>query len=274
MSSAYLIYALADPRTLEWRYIGLSSSGLHRPAQHSTERALATCTNLHKVRWIRQVQSLGLQPLIDVLEYLPDIVRLKDAEREWIAEARRQGMALTNLTDGGDGVLNPTEEVRRRKSVSSMRAHARPEVRARRQKSNADPEVRARRSAAATEIQARPETRAKAAASYASDSFKSARAATEAKPETKARRSEGAKAACLRPEVLERKSAAAKAKANRPGERERMSIRAKEVNARPETKAKISAAARARYSDPAERVRLGRAVKAGIARAKAARGRS
>src|ERR1022692_1282427 len=114
--SKYLIYALVDPRTLEWRYVGRSSSGMIRPKQHIKPRLLKKKSR--KNSWIISLKTLGLRPIIDILEEFDSFLPLNVAEIEWIAEAKRCGCKLTNMTDGGDGVNGycPTLEQRQKSS--------------------------------------------------------------------------------------------------------------------------------------------------------------
>jgi hypothetical protein len=65
--------------------------------------------------------SLGLKYEILILEEFENNDNLSKAEMEWIAEARRVGVQLTNHTDGGDGPFgwHHTQEV---KTASAIRA--------------------------------------------------------------------------------------------------------------------------------------------------------
>lgn len=99
----YIIYALVDPRTQEWRYIGQSVCGLKRPRSHV--KLLKIDKNNHKTNWIRQLLALGLKYDIEILEEFNSFIFLNKAEIEWIAEARRQGCPLVNLTGGGGGSI-------------------------------------------------------------------------------------------------------------------------------------------------------------------------
>lgn len=72
--------------------------------------------------------ALGLTYEIEVLEELTAKECLPDAEREWIAEARRQGAPLTNCTDGGEGMLNPIPEVRAKMGTGWKGKHLTPEM--------------------------------------------------------------------------------------------------------------------------------------------------
>jgi len=96
----FLIYGLQDPITLELRYIGKSSRGMHRPQVHLK---LVERPRTHKQRWINRLIRDGQMPLPFVLEELTTQAALDEAERFWIAYWRSIGARLTNATDGGDG---------------------------------------------------------------------------------------------------------------------------------------------------------------------------
>jgi DNA-directed RNA polymerase specialized sigma24 family protein len=59
----------------------------------------------HKNNWVRELLGVGLAPRIEILEEAENPQDLGTMEQEWIAEARRVGIRLTNSTDGGDGGL-------------------------------------------------------------------------------------------------------------------------------------------------------------------------
>lgn len=114
--SAYLVYGLTDPTTAAIRYIGKSSAGLERPREHVGKIGRETT---HKANWIRVLLQAGAMYGIRVLEECSDFDQAAQAEIRWIAEGRRAGWPLTNLTDGGEGASCevtqlPNEEVVRR----------------------------------------------------------------------------------------------------------------------------------------------------------------
>jgi len=123
-----IIYGLVDPRTLLVRYVGLSSTGEKRPQAH---RRYALHENTRKANWIRALLALGLTYEIAVLEEVASKEALADTERFWIAYGRACGWPLTNLTDGGDGALNPAPETRAKRSASLKGRYMSPEHRAR-----------------------------------------------------------------------------------------------------------------------------------------------
>src|SRR5579859_4689242 len=111
--SEHFIYCLSDPSSDELRYVGKSSTGFKRPRQPHSAR----CGS-----WIKSLKTRGVDPKIEILEEIEDGEYLKErlnaAERFWIASWRIAGANLTNLTDGGDGLMDPSLETRRKISES------------------------------------------------------------------------------------------------------------------------------------------------------------
>jgi hypothetical protein len=113
------IYALLCPDTGAVRYVGKTCwlvetrlrSHLHDSARN------------HRTNWIRSLLKRGKKPRLVVIEVVPG-ARLQPRERFWIAEMRRRGERLTNLTDGGEGVPGRiwTEEQRARMSATQRAA--------------------------------------------------------------------------------------------------------------------------------------------------------
>jgi hypothetical protein len=97
-----IIYGLTDPRDGALRYVGQSCKGMKRPQVHKLENALRW--NTHKINWIKQLKSLGLEYGIVFIEEVASPDDLNAREIWWIAFARAWGCRLTNATDGGEGV--------------------------------------------------------------------------------------------------------------------------------------------------------------------------
>lgn len=123
------IYLLIDPRTGLVRYVGVTAGPLNvrmRKHLHMARRG----EDSHRSAWIRQLLELGVSPLPWVLELTLDRRR----ECFWIAHYRSAGIDLTNGTDGGDGLTNPSPELRQKiaDSVRGFRhtAEARAKIRA------------------------------------------------------------------------------------------------------------------------------------------------
>lgn len=116
----FIIYALVDPRDGSVRYIGKSSSGLYRARAHSSVCVLSKDRNTRKRVWIESLQAEGLSYQSHVLEEVPSQQELDAREVFWIAEAKRLGADLFNMTEGGEGTYGyvPTAEARARASAA------------------------------------------------------------------------------------------------------------------------------------------------------------
>lgn len=104
----FIIYALIDPRTDEVRYIGKSTIGLRRPNQHM--KAYSLIGNTHKNNWIKSLQLISLNPVIDILEVHTNKVDLNEAECFYISYLKSIGCNLTNVTNGGEGTEGYTHK--------------------------------------------------------------------------------------------------------------------------------------------------------------------
>lgn len=113
------IYGLHDPRVTprKIRYVGYSGvSVARRLASHILE-AKKGCIG-HRSNWIRKLLAEGCAPELVILE----TVRARDwqqREQFWI---KKFGHQLTNATAGGEGLINPSIDVRQRisKKVSAL----------------------------------------------------------------------------------------------------------------------------------------------------------
>ena len=118
MEAQRLIYGLIDPRDGQLRYVGKSSAGLRRPRSHIFPSALKK-EHTHKAYWLRRLIAAGLQPEIEVLETAP--ADIDDAEKFWIAYFKSIGCNLTNLTEGGEGVVGLRHSAAARAKMSAVR---------------------------------------------------------------------------------------------------------------------------------------------------------
>lgn len=119
MQKQSLVYGLVDPRTDTIHYVGQSMNGVVRARRHGRPGALEKDTNLHKIRWIRQVRASGNDYSVVILEIVLEVAHLDEAEIRWIAYGREHGWPLTNLCDGGGGTKNPNQETRAKIGVAS-----------------------------------------------------------------------------------------------------------------------------------------------------------
>jgi len=121
------IYQLSDDSGC--RYVGQTISPLSkRRADHVSASLRGERT--YKANWIVSVLKGGGDVYISEIESgVWTQAQRDEREQYWIAEYKRQGHKLTNLTDGGYGHV-PDEEERAYISQKTREAMARPEVRA------------------------------------------------------------------------------------------------------------------------------------------------
>ena len=92
------IYGLLDPKTFSIKYVGKTCVSPHkRYKSHITGALQGKDLRVH--RWIRSLSEL---PILYILEI--DSVDIDKSEKFWIARFRKDGIDLTNLTSGGDGI--------------------------------------------------------------------------------------------------------------------------------------------------------------------------
>lgn len=104
------IYGLVCPLTKKVRYVGYTKFSLvYRLSGHLAEaKKKSTC---HRHKWLRSLMRKNLLPSIKVLE----IVTVKTwqlREKYWIKKLVLN--KLVNSTEGGEGLINPSVEVRNR----------------------------------------------------------------------------------------------------------------------------------------------------------------
>jgi hypothetical protein len=117
------IYGLIDPETGKIRYIGKANDPELRLKRHFISQELNA--NTHKARWLRNLVSKGLRPILTILETV-SVSEWQSAEIRWISEMKARGENLTNSTFGGEGIhgLKHTEQAREKIS-SALRKRVR-----------------------------------------------------------------------------------------------------------------------------------------------------
>ena len=102
----YIIYALKDPISNEIRYVGKSTSGLKRPKIHLMPSSYNSLSkkHFHVYCWIRGLIEKNLKPEIIVLKAC-DSDNLNSEEVRFIDFYKSEGCNLTNLVNGGNGML-------------------------------------------------------------------------------------------------------------------------------------------------------------------------
>ena len=108
------IYKLFDPREpLRVRYIGYTAKAIStRLSEHLKEARAGHAS--HKCNWIRSLLHAGIKPVSESLE-LVTAGNWQERERFWIALYKD---SLTNATAGGEGLVNPSQDVRDRISAT------------------------------------------------------------------------------------------------------------------------------------------------------------
>lgn len=245
------IYALADPRQAnEVRYVGKSVNLAERMKAH---RRSTRWEDSHKARWLKQVLASGAEPLVILLEEVPED-RWQQAEIRWIAYYRSSGAALTNANGGGLGGICPTAETRAKMSAAhETRTYKRgykigPEGRANMSAGSRGknlgrvltPETKAKIGAAHRGRQASPEARANQSA---------AAKMRWAKPEERAAQAERSRGKRMSPEAKAKQSAMKKGIPKNAETRRRMSeAQRKRPPMSANTRTKLSAAAKAQHA--------------------------
>jgi hypothetical protein len=92
------IYALIDPRTDRVMYVGQSVDIDYRFRQHL--HAWRNDSNRKKIRWIGELQKLGMVPLLRILEERP-FQGCDEAETRWIRHFKVLGQCEFNRAPGG-----------------------------------------------------------------------------------------------------------------------------------------------------------------------------
>ncbi len=115
------VYGLIDPRSGLVRYVGVTVDLRRRYRRHLTDSG-----DSYRVRWIKKLLEMGLKPGLVILETV-EVAVCQEAERKWIKHFGREG--LVNTTDGGDGLWNPSEDVRRKISEAGIGRRMPEEVR-------------------------------------------------------------------------------------------------------------------------------------------------
>lgn len=103
------IYSLSDPISGKVVYIGKTKNIKRRYSDHCRRPKGSYRTILDK--WKKEIIDSGLKPQINIIKEC-DETNVDFYERFYISEYRKDG--ILNMTDGGDGLQNPSEETRRK----------------------------------------------------------------------------------------------------------------------------------------------------------------
>lgn len=109
------IYGLYDPSEQGApcvRYVGFTGFSIERRVIEHVADAVRGHQN-HRCNWIRSLIAKDIRPAAVILETVTE-ENWQERERYWIERLRPQ---LTNTTDGGEGLVNPSQDVRDRIST-------------------------------------------------------------------------------------------------------------------------------------------------------------
>jgi hypothetical protein len=128
MMKKSVIYLLTCPDTGDVRYVGKTQSGLDvRLSGHLTEAGRYHLG--HRGHWLRRLIAEGKKPGIRVDVEIGEGEDWQSIERQRIAHYRALGCRLVNGTEGGEGLHEPSPEVRARMSRAASERAQRPEYR-------------------------------------------------------------------------------------------------------------------------------------------------
>lgn len=105
------VYVLKDPTTNEIKYVGVTSQKVNqRLSQHIN--AAKNHEGRYVCKWINSLLQKGLRPII---EQIDDVEDWEEKEKYYIKYYRDLGCKLTNISEGGAGVV--TADMRSKSSM-------------------------------------------------------------------------------------------------------------------------------------------------------------
>ena len=107
----FYIYTLSDPNTNEVRYVGKTTNITRRYYLHKTESKTGVT---HKSKWFAKLLMEGRKPTLEIVDIVD--TNWQFWESYWISQFKSWGFDLCNLTNGGDGVVEWTEDMKRNMS--------------------------------------------------------------------------------------------------------------------------------------------------------------
>lgn len=116
-----VLYLLVDPNSHEIRYVGVTTQGMRKRFNGHMSNGELSRVNL-KSNWIKSLVRKGQKPVVKIFQEFEQISRenLKELEIYWIKYFRNNDCPLTNATDGGDGLTNPSEYTREKLRINAL----------------------------------------------------------------------------------------------------------------------------------------------------------
>lgn len=109
------IYCLTDPNSEEVRYIGFTNNIRTRYNRHLSDARVGNIG--HRNNWIRLLLKNNVKPIIKIIEET-NYRDVEEREKYWILYF---GDSLTNMTDGGDGMLGYIHTEESKKLISDAK---------------------------------------------------------------------------------------------------------------------------------------------------------
>jgi Mor family transcriptional regulator len=123
MANKGIIYGLIDPRYGIIRYAGKSNLSLRDRFKGHIVESRNPKHNSKKVRWMRELWSLGIEPTPVLLEYNVPLSKLSKEENYFISITKEEcaafGIECVNTTQGGEGAEPVSEETKEKIRQSS-----------------------------------------------------------------------------------------------------------------------------------------------------------
>ena len=105
VSETTYIYGLICPETKRIRYVGKSDNPNERIRQHIQDAKASRNKNPRLQRWIRNLLTSGLEPILLILDRVPSLA-WERYEMMWISEIGKSRIGLCNLDAGGQGATS------------------------------------------------------------------------------------------------------------------------------------------------------------------------
>jgi hypothetical protein len=121
--NGYAVYYLLDPRTMGPRYVGYSKHPYDRYGCHCKNHIKNPRLDSHKIRWIKSLQALGLQPVLSIRGWF-EKEEAKHLEATLIIILRARGVDLTNTAPGGTGGDTFTSNIHNEETREKHRQNA------------------------------------------------------------------------------------------------------------------------------------------------------
>jgi hypothetical protein len=122
MRKEFSIYGLFDPRTMQLRYVGVTSRPVFFRAKDHEMHALTGQTSCSSLEWISELLSLNLRPLFLVQESFTTREEGFAAEIAAIAYYRSIGCPLLNKSSGGSGPIGCSRSTKTRALMGAAKA--------------------------------------------------------------------------------------------------------------------------------------------------------